>query len=287
MLGSQRRFEPAVESHLAQERVLGVPGGVEVAKDEGQESSQSHGRCTGDATLQHGYAFVFDYKRKQRGVKASFKYKETEYVLVDGTWYLGFIPDELANATYDAARPLNDPRRIDEETLMARIKAREDYQLTRFGLRDDNGYQRYTLPHPDKYIAYDPHTGELLEKPTNKTVTIPMSIGLKWQQKHPYLSENWTKAFNLRSGVERKNRQLKHTRFEGLDDADKRTTRGYASHALSVGLLTVAHNIRTIDNHLRAAEGIDTKKSSRRQSRRLDEEKLLDIRKQRDGRTAA
>jgi hypothetical protein len=87
--------------------------------------------------------------------------------------------------------------------------------------------------------------------------------------------------------VERKNAQLKHTRFESLDDAGKRPTRGYTPHALQVAMLVVAHNVRTIDNYLRTAEGIDTKKSTRRQSRRTGEEKIGGIRKQPDGRSAA
>jgi hypothetical protein len=52
-------------------------------------------------------------------------------------------------------------------------------------------------------------------------------------------------------------------------------------------MLVVAHNVRTIDNYLRTAEGIDTKKSTRRQSRRSGEEKIGGIRKQLDGRSAA
>lgn len=87
--------------------------------------------------------------------------------------------------------------------------------------------------------------------------------------------------------MERKNAQLKHTRFESLDDAGKRPTRGYTPHALQVAMLVVAHNVRTIDNYLRTAEGIDTKKSTRRQSRRSGEEKIGGIRKQLDGRSAA
>jgi len=123
-------------------------------------------------------------------------------------------------------------------------------------------------------------------RPTNKSVTIPMTVGLKWQQKHPFKSDAWKTAYFLRSGVERKNAQLKHTRFESLDDAGKRPTRGYTPHALQVAMLVVAHNVRTIDNYLRTAEGIDTKKSTRRQSRRSGEEKIGGIRKQIDGRSA-
>ena len=97
--------------------------------------------------------------------------------------------------------------------------------------------------------------------------------------KHPFKSDAWKTAYFLRSGLERKNAQLTHTRFESLDDAGKRPTRGYTPHALQVAMLVVAHN-------LRAAEGIDMKKSTRRQSRRSGEEKIGGIRKQLDGRSA-
>jgi hypothetical protein len=49
----------------------------------------------------------------------------------------------------------------------------------------------------------------------------------------------------------------------------------------------VAHNIRTLDTFLRAAEGIDTKKRTRRKSRRNPDEILVKVRKQHDARKAA
>lgn len=237
--------------------------------------------------LREGYEFVFDYKSTQLGIQASFHHNGVGYVMVEGTWYLGFIPDELANANKQAQLPASHPGHIDEETLKKRIEARRDYQLTRLGRRDKDGFQRYNLPDPSGYIAFDAATGELLDKPTIKTVTIPMSVGLKFQQKYPFKSAEWQAAYNLRSGIERKNGQLKHTKFESLGDALRRPTRGYTSHALNIAMLMVAHNLRTIDNFLRTAEGIDTKKSQRRRTRRADDEKLTRIRKQPDGRTAA
>lgn len=237
--------------------------------------------------LHEGYEFAFDYKVGDLGIKTSFHHNGVGYVMIEGTWYIGLIPRALADANKHAALPANDPDHIDKETLTQRLEARKDYQLVRHGRRDADGFQRYRLPDPGGYIAYDADTGELLDKPTNKTVTIPMSVGLKWQQKHPYKSDEWKAAYHLRSEVERKNSQLKHTRFEALDDAGKRPTRGYTAHALQVAMLVVAHNVRTLDNYMRIAEGIDTKKSSRRQSRRSDSEKIHGVRQQRDGRSAA
>jgi hypothetical protein len=240
-----------------------------------------------EVLLTEGYEFVFDYKSNQLGIQASFHHNGVGYVMVEGAWYLGLIPDELANACKHAQLPASHPDHIVDETLMKRIDARRDYQLTRFGRRDKDGFQRYELPDPKGYIAFDPATGELLDKPTVKTVTIPMTVGLRFQQKYPFKSAEWHLSYNLRSGMERKNGQLKNSKFESLGDALRRPARGFTPHALNIAMLMVAHNLRTIDNFLRIAEGIDTKKSQRRRTRRADDEKLAHISKQRDRRTAA
>jgi hypothetical protein len=209
--------------------------------------------------------------------------------MIDGTWYLALIPDALATCTNDHFnRDRLDPAWIDEDTMMERVRSRRAYQLRRHGARDSEGFQRYALPDPEGYIAFDPLMGELLPKPTAKTVTIPMSVGERWGQKYPYLDEEWQAGYNLRSGVERKNRELKHENYIDLESADRRPQRGLAANAVAVAMYITSANIKTLDNFLRTAEGIDTTKSPRRRkSRRDDTLRIASVAKQRDGRTTA
>ncbi|WP_166867849.1 hypothetical protein [Salinibacterium sp. ZJ70] len=104
-------------------------------------------------------------------------------------------------------------------------------------------------------------------------------------QERAYKTAEWQRAYNLRSTVERKNSQLKHTGYENLQDPMKRPARGYTAHTLAVVMIATALNIREINNHLRAADGIDTSKGPRRAARRRSEEVLVGVKKQRDGRS--
>lgn len=241
-----------------------------------------------EVLLSCGYEFVFDYPKDELGTQASFHSEGVGYLMVEGSWYLGFMPEALIDCVRRANLPSDHEDFIDRETLQEQLEAREDYRLVRHGRRDKEGFQRYRLPDPKRYMAFDPLTGEILQKPRAKTVTIPMSIGLRWAQRHPYMSPEWHKAYNLRSAVERKNSQLKHTKFEDLDNPLKRPRRGHAANSLAVAMMAVAHNLRTIDNHLRTAEGIDTTKSPHRRKRRRNKAEILTrVSKPRDGRSRA
>ena len=122
----------------------------------------------------------------------------------------------------------------------------------------------------------------------SKTVTISMAIGERWGQKYPYRTPEWTAAYDLRSGVERKNREVKHTNFIDLESADRRPQRGIAANSIAVAMYVTSANLVALDNYLRTAEGIDTTKSPRRRkSRRAEELKILGVAKQQDGRSAA
>lgn len=126
----------------------------------------------------------------------------------------------------------------------------------------------------------------MLKTPRVQTVTIPLAIGLRWGQKFPFKSPEWRTAFNLRSGVERKNGQLKHAAREDLNNPCNRPARGHAATSLDVAMLACAHNLRTVNDFGRRAERIDTAKTPRRRSaRRAADETLRGIRSQRDGRT--
>ncbi len=237
--------------------------------------------------LQHGYEFVFDFKTKQLGPKASYSHNGVDYILVDGTWYLAAMPDDLAFAAFNHRLPVGDENYIDSETLVRQITARKPYQLKRHGARQADGYQRYILPDLAGYppiIDFD--TGEVLPKPTNKTVTIPGSVGLHWEQKYAFLSPEWKAAYNLRSAVERKNSQLKQGTTTDLDNADNRPQRSFASNALSVALLVSAHNLVMSQEYITKVAGKNTSKGrTKRASKRNEKLKLPSIAKQKDGRS--
>ena len=241
--------------------------------------------------LQLGYEFVFDYKKTQLGLKHFYVSGGNTYIMVDGSWYLGGMPEALIEATKLRTLPRSDPRRISKATLTERIQAREAYRLIPHGRRDTSGYQRYRLPDPAGYILFDRDDPQrLLPKPTAKTVTIPLSEGIEWAQKYPYLGPAWTKAYNKRSTIERKNGTLKHSRYEDLDNPMKRQFRGHTANAIAISLLVTAHNLRTVDNYLRTIEGINGNRNKRRLTRaprRRLEAALLGTQKQRDSRRAA
>ena len=256
--------------------------------------------------LQHGYEFVFDYPIDELGIQENFtsgmlldedgkpkrdkRAEQNDYIMVEGTWYIGYMPELLINAVKNSMRKPTDPRWIDSAKLKEFLDKRTKYQLTRFGTRDADGYQRYTLPDPVLYIAYDPITAEIKTKPKARTVSIPMTVGLRWAQKYPYKSPEWRTAYNLRSAVERANARLKHPALEHLGNAFKRQFRGYAPTALAVALMAVSYNIGAMDHFLRAAEGINLAKTQHRQTRpkqRPHWTLIEGIQKQQDGRAAA
>ncbi|AYF97233.1 hypothetical protein [Protaetiibacter intestinalis] len=239
-----------------------------------------------EVLLEHGYEWVFDYPGDELGSQTSIRVNGVGYIMVEGTWYLEFMPSDLINCVRRSRLPEDDPDHISKETRALQLEARRDYQLVRFGRRDDRGFQRYKLPAPDRYFAFDELTGQIKEKPTVKTVSIPLKVGLRWGQKHPYKSPEWYTAYALRSTIERKNSQLKHTTFEDIDNPYNRPARGYAANALAVAMLLTAYNIREANNHVRALEGIDTSRSPRRRApRRRPDETLQNVAKQRDRRT--
>ena len=241
--------------------------------------------------MQHGYEFAFDYKKDQLGQKHFFIANGVRYIMVEGSWFLDGMPEDLINAVKDARRKNEGPLRISKKTMHARIAPREAYRLEPLGTRKANGDQRYTLPKTSGYVLYDRNNPQvLLPKPTVGTVTIPLSEGLKWAQKYPFQSPEWKKAFNLRSAVERKNAQLKSPRFEDLDNAAKRPFRGYAWHSIAVAMLIVAHNVRVLEAHFRILEGISDPRNKHRLTRvrkSRNDGSLAGVLPQRDSRRAA
>lgn len=217
--------------------------------------------------IQHDLDAVFDYPKDEVGkIQATYvsgmkKDKDNELVrdnraeqntfyMIGGQWHVKYVPELLVEAVAHSYLDKSDPRWISEAQLEKRIETLDKYRLVPFGKPDEDGYQRYLLPDPTGYLPIDPNSGEFQTKPKAKTVTIPLSVGARWQQKYPHKSRAWREAYNLRSTVERTNNLLKHPTLGGLADPNKRPFAGYTAHALAVAMLAAAHNVQAANFYL-------------------------------------
>jgi hypothetical protein len=174
----------------------------------------------------------------QLGLQASWD----RYIQVDGQLYLKGMPEYLVTATWDHAN-----KRITDAQLHGRIEERERYRLKPKQRMDKDGYQRFSLPDPNSYDELaDPKTGELMDKPSFKSVTIPPQAGLKFRQLHPFESKEWTRWYGMRSLVEHSNGFVKDGAHEALDDPQRRTGKGWAYQYLMFTIAVVSSNVRKI-----------------------------------------
>lgn len=188
-----------------------------------------------------GHDFVLDYRGDQLGIKAHFE----EFILVEGQWYLNFMPTALVNAVRDRLPHKNNPHPISQEESDLLVAERVKYQLKPKERPDSDGYQRFSLPDPFGYIATNPE-GEVIDPPTRKSVTIPATAGLKYRQKFPYQSPQWRAFYGMRSIIEHQNALLKDGRQEDIANPYKRGSRGYAANYLALALSVVSANWRKI-----------------------------------------
>lgn len=228
-----------------------------------------------------GGELVCDYKRNEFGQQSA--YAEADIIMVDGSWYVKWMSQELVNATKEYRQKLEalnagiDRRALSKEAraalkgkkkaletnYSAQLESREEYRLKPHGLPDADGYQRFTYPKPG-YMAFDPATGkrilpsELPKLPSS--VSIPIDVGvstenstgeqppaaLKWWQKFPHATPLHQRWYGMRSMVESFNKVLKGARYENLGDPGKRSGRGFAFQYLVSTLMAVSANIRKI-----------------------------------------
>ena len=176
-----------------------------------------------------------------------------DVILVDGTWYLSFMPAELIDAVKLSQLDTSDPRWIDRDQLTTRLEQRKNYQLSPVGPANKNGKQRYRLPDPDGYIAINPITNEPLEKPRAKSVTIPVSEGLRWRQPFPYLSPQWQAAnrhpYSTDSNRDSDSDGNSEDRAWDLTHAIQPHRRGYADTGIALAMAVAAQNLRAIDRN--------------------------------------
>ncbi len=172
-----------------------------------------------------------------------------DVILVDGTWYLSFMPAGLIDAVKLSQLDTSDPRWIDRDQLATRLEQRKNYQLSPVGPANKNGKQRYRLPDPDGYIAINPITNEPLDKPRAKSVTIPVSEGLRWRQPFPYLSPQW-QAANRHPYSTDSNRDGNSADLAwDVALAIQPRRRGYADTGIALAMAVAAQNLRAIDRN--------------------------------------
>ena len=200
---------------------------------------------------------VFDYKKNNFGLQSIYK----DVILVDGTWYVTYMPQSDIDAMKNYRNGLPDPETkqlLDKEMLKKRIASRESYRMIPKGRPDADGYQRLSYPKPG-YMAIDRATGKRVKPKTAASITIPLLAGLsegrekdrqkpaiKHWQKFPYKSEEHKRWYGMRSLVESSNKTLKSKRFEDMRNTGKRTGRGFTFHNLVTTLMVVSANIRKI-----------------------------------------
>ena len=192
-----------------------------------------------------GHDFVLDYRSDQLGISAFYK----DFILVEGQWYLNFMPTALINAVKDRYPSKENLYPISQEESDRLVAERVAYQLKPKEGRDTDGYQRFSLPDPDGYVATNPE-GEVIDAPTLKSVTIPATVGLKYRQKFTFQGRQWRQYYGMRSIIEHQNALLKDGRQEDIANPYKRGARGYAAQYLALALQVVSANFRKLKTWL-------------------------------------
>jgi hypothetical protein len=154
-----------------------------------------------------GCELVIDYTVTDLGKQGFYE----DLILVDGNWYVQWMPEALIAASKDA-RKRNDAletAEYDVKMLSAKnsaklsaaeiatlekarkliasspsylkraggqIEARAKYRMTAKGRPDADGYQRFTYPDPKTYVAIDPITKKTVKPSTRTSITIPLLV---------------------------------------------------------------------------------------------------------------
>lgn len=197
-----------------------------------------------------GCELVIDYQFPDLGLQDFHK----DLILVDGNWFVRWMPTDLVTATRDA-----HDGRITAEQEQQLVASRTAYRMVPKGLPDADGYQRFSYPAPG-YMAIDPIT-KLRVKPSNPdSITIPMLVPegdkssgkdrkrqpMKHLQKFQFHTEEWNSYFHMRPLVEASHKLMKDAGAEDLGNPAKRSGRGYVFHYLASTLAAVSSNLRRI-----------------------------------------
>jgi hypothetical protein len=163
------------------------------------------------------------------------------------------------------------------------------------GHRDLDGFQRFSYPPLSKMLVKPTHA------PVSKTLTIPPTLpvsetiaaggkskrgrradrskNVRWKahpikfwQPIPFKSPQWRACYGMRNLVESSNKLLKDDLTSDLENARKRSGRGYAATYFALAFAVVASNLTRIASFFVAeASRIEDSKKLHRTRRRKDE----------------
>jgi hypothetical protein len=236
-----------------------------------------------------GCELVIDYTVTDLGQQGFYE------DLVDGNWYVRWMPEALIKASKEARRRndaldaakhtvrINGEKDIsrltdDDQAKLAEardliattpsylertttlIQARTPYRMTAKGRPDKDGFQRFTYPDPNTYIAIDPITKKPAKRSSRRSITISLLVPegtsksksnhksqpIKHVQKFAHGLEDWRRHYGMRSLVESSNKLMKNSGAEDLGNWAKRSGRGFASQYLASALAAVSSNLRRL-----------------------------------------
>ena len=81
---------------------------------------------------------------------------------------------------------------------------------------------------------------------TQKSISQPREVGLKFAQEYAYMSPEWLARYPLRNAVESTNATLTRGTTHALGDPERRRVRGRTSQFIVAALVVVAANIKKI-----------------------------------------
>jgi len=217
--------------------------------------------------------------------------------LVEGTWYCAQMPNRLVNASKELAAGT-----ITESEHGSLVKDRERWEMYRISGDDvltadgEPKSHRYECPASHRGGGHScvrkPHAAGPQDLPlpvralpadapapaacSQRTFTIPYSLGTGIEQAEPYFSEAW-KDLNgrFRSANEGKNGALKDPAKIGIGAKGRRRVNGLAANGLLLACQVAAANLQRLTTFLESTEpatdGVRTRTYSAYRTRRAEQ----------------
>ncbi|WP_104194522.1 hypothetical protein [Cryobacterium sp. M25] len=217
-----------------------------------------------EPTFNLGFTPSTDYRVERLGVQGG----QFGSTFIEGKAYCPSMPTTLQDASRDHVNGTIDP-----DTYQRRIQQRVHFELRPKGKPDDQGRVRMMCPAVGASPAVTcplrdiPGGNVRSNRPrvdeddlpnfpdkicTQKSVTFDKYDGLRERQAFTYGSPEWQEFHtHSRNSVESLNAGVKNPVFESLDDASRRTVRGFAAAQVFVTILLTNYNLRTIAAYLR------------------------------------
>ncbi|TFC65936.1 hypothetical protein E3T25_08900 [Cryobacterium sandaracinum] len=217
-----------------------------------------------EPTFNLGFTPSTDYRIERLGVQGG----HFGSTFIEGKAYCASMPTTLQNASRDHVNGT-----IDAETYRGRIQARVHFELRPKGKPDDQGRVRMMCP----AVGANPTvTCRLRERPASDvssasprvaendlpeypdkiciqhSVTFGKQDGLRERQAFTYGSPEWQEFHTPpRNSAESLNAGVNSPVLESLDDASRRSVRGFAAAQVFVTILLTNYNLRSIAAYLR------------------------------------